>query len=178
VLTWEAFSAYFEKMRATGVIENMKDFYWDIRPKPEFGTVEVRVMDTPLTVEQAAVIAAYIQALSHWLLLERPFAPDEDDYLVYTFNRFQACRFGLAGEYADPANGGARVMLAEHILQTAQVLAPHAQALASEAALDHVRQAARARDTDARWIRSTWDETRSLHEVVRCGCERWGRMTG
>ena len=178
VLTWDAFSAYFEKMRATGVIENMKDFYWDIRPKPEFGTVEVRVMDTPLTVEQAAVIAAYIQALSHWLLLERPFAPDEDDYLVYTFNRFQACRFGLAGEYADPANGGARVMLAEHILQTAQVLAPHAQALASEAALDHVRQAARARDTDARWIRSTWDETRSLHEVVRCGCERWGRMTG
>ena len=57
VLTWDAFVAYFEKMRATGVIESMKDFYWDIRPKPEFGTIEVRVMDTPLTVERAAAEA-------------------------------------------------------------------------------------------------------------------------
>lgn len=46
VLTWDAFIAYFDKMHATGVIESMKDFYWDIRPKPEFGTIEVRVMDT------------------------------------------------------------------------------------------------------------------------------------
>ncbi|MBE3034788.1 MAG: glutamate--cysteine ligase, partial [Actinobacteria bacterium] len=60
VLTWDAFIAYFDKMHATGVIESMKDFYWDIRPKPEFGTIEVRVMDTPLTVERAAAIAAYI----------------------------------------------------------------------------------------------------------------------
>ena len=176
MLTWDAFAAYFEKMRATGVIESMKDFYWDIRPKPEFGTVEVRVMDTPLTVEQAAAIAAYIQTLGRWLLLERPFAPAEDDYLVYTFNRFQACRFGLAGEYADPASGQ-RVTLAEHVLQTTQMLAPHAQALACEGALDAVRQAALTQDTDAQWLRTMQDQTRNLHEVVRCGCERWGQAT-
>jgi carboxylate-amine ligase len=178
VLTWDGFRAYFEKMRATGVVESMKDFYWDIRPKPEFGTVEVRVMDTPLTIEQAAAIAAYIQALGRWLLLERPFVPAEDDYLVYTFNRFQACRFGLAGEYVDPANGGARVMLAEHILQTIPILAPHAQALTCEDALDRVRQAALARDTDAHWIRSTQNQTRNLHEAVRCGCARWAQAAG
>ncbi|MDR2990640.1 MAG: glutamate--cysteine ligase, partial [Burkholderiaceae bacterium] len=174
VLTWDAFAAYFEKMRATGVIESMKDFYWDIRPKPEFGTVEVRVMDTPLTVERAAAIAAYIQTLGRWLLHERPFAPAEDDYLVYTFNRFQACRFGLAGEYADPASGQ-RVTLAEHILQTAETLAPHAQALSCADALDRVRQAVQTQDTDAQWIRTTQDQTRNLHEAVRCGCARWAQ---
>ena len=153
VLTWDAFIAYFDKMHATGVIESMKDFYWDIRPKPEFGTIEVRVMDTPLTVERAAAIAAYIQALGRWLLLDRPFMPVEDDYLVYTFNRFQACRFGLAGEYVDPATGN-RGALADHILETSKVLSAHAEALSSEGALDMVREVVEACDADAEWILS------------------------
>ena len=67
-LTWQEFGVYFDKMRRTGVVESMKDFYWDIRPKPEFGTIEVRVMDTPLTVERAAAIAAYLQCVARWLV--------------------------------------------------------------------------------------------------------------
>jgi carboxylate-amine ligase len=163
-------------MRATGVIESMKDFYWDIRPKPEFGTIEVRVMDTPLTVERAAAIAAYIQALGRWLLLDRPFMPVEDDYLVYTFNRFQACRFGLAGEYVDPATGN-RGALADHILETSKALAPHAEALSSEGALDLVREVVEGRESDAEWIRAAQNKTRNLHETVRRGCGRWAETT-
>ena len=45
---WPAFERFFGKLRSLGVVESMKDFYWDIRPKPEFGTIEVRVFDTPL----------------------------------------------------------------------------------------------------------------------------------
>jgi carboxylate-amine ligase len=173
VLTWDAFRAYFDKMRATGVIESMKDFYWDIRPKPEFGTIEVRVMDTPLTIERAAAIAAYIQALGRYLLLERPFMPEEDDYLVYTFNRFQACRFGLrAAEYVHPESG-VRQPLAEHIQQTLAAIAPHAEALGSTAALQTIDELARERRDDAAWVRQINDESRSLHEAVRRACERW-----
>jgi hypothetical protein len=47
-LTWDDFTTYFNKMTRTGVVKSMKDFYWDIRPKPEFGTIEIRVFDTPL----------------------------------------------------------------------------------------------------------------------------------
>jgi len=67
VTTWQDFETYFDKMRRTGVVKSMKDFYWDIRPKPEFGTIEVRVLDTPLTVEKAAALAAYIQCLARWI---------------------------------------------------------------------------------------------------------------
>ncbi|MFA7291001.1 MAG: YbdK family carboxylate-amine ligase, partial [Rhodocyclaceae bacterium] len=74
VLHWEEFSAYYRKMVATGVVKSMKDFYWDIRPKPEYGTIELRVMDTPRTVERAAQIAAYAQALARYLLEENPFS--------------------------------------------------------------------------------------------------------
>jgi carboxylate-amine ligase len=39
---WPAFERFFNKLKSLGVVESMKDFYWDIRPKPEYRTVEVR----------------------------------------------------------------------------------------------------------------------------------------
>ncbi|SOY90224.1 YbdK family carboxylate-amine ligase [Cupriavidus taiwanensis] len=172
LLTWDAFTAYFEKMRNTGVIESMKDFYWDIRPKPEFGTIEVRVMDTPLTVQRACDIAAYIQMLARYLLLSRPFMPQEDDYLVYTFNRFQACRFGLEGEYVHP-NELTRMPIADHILSICDALVPHAEALGSLPALANIRALAERRDGDAHWLRQVDAEARSQRETVRKACDQW-----
>ncbi|HYN63118.1 MAG TPA: YbdK family carboxylate-amine ligase, partial [Candidatus Limnocylindrales bacterium] len=63
-LSWKEFGNYFERMTRTGVVRSMKDFYWDIRPKPEYGTIEIRVFDTPLTVERAAALAGYVQSLA------------------------------------------------------------------------------------------------------------------
>lgn len=101
--SWSEFeSGYFARMEHTGIVKSMKDFYWDIRPKPEFGTIELRVCDTPLTVERAAALAGYLQALCRWLLERSEPAPNEDDYLVYNYNRFQACRFGLDGTVVHP----------------------------------------------------------------------------
>ena len=51
---WEEFNAYYDRMHGLGIVQSMKDFYWDMRPKPEYGTVEIRVCDTPLTVDRAA----------------------------------------------------------------------------------------------------------------------------
>jgi carboxylate-amine ligase len=102
-LSWSEFeNGYFARMEHTGIVKSMKDFYWDIRPKPEFGTIELRVCDTPLTVERAAALAGYLQALCRWLLERSEPPPAEDDYLVYNYNRFQACRFGLDGTVVHP----------------------------------------------------------------------------
>ena len=134
-LHWEDFERYFDKMAATGVIHSMKDFYWDIRPKPEFGTVEVRVFDTPLSIDRAAQLAAYVQALGAWFLSEQPFVPSEDDYLVYTYNRFQACRFGLDGTYVDPVSSEPH-SLREHIALTLQKISSYAPTNARSALQD------------------------------------------
>ena len=69
---WEDFEHYFETMRGYGIVESMKDFYWDIRPKPEYGTVEIRVCDTPLAVapfvglklRQAGLVALALTPMS------------------------------------------------------------------------------------------------------------------
>ncbi|EKS69197.1 MULTISPECIES: YbdK family carboxylate-amine ligase [Caballeronia] len=173
VLTWDGFEEYFSKMVNTGVVNSMKDFYWDIRPKPGFGTIEVRVMDTPLSVDRAAAIACYIQTLSRYLLLDKPLTPREDDYLVYTFNRFEACRFGLEGTCIHPQTGE-RQTIGEDILATLDVLAPHAEALGSQAALAEVADIARGVN-DATWLRGVVDKEKSLHEAVRQQCLQWRR---
>lgn len=172
VTSWEEFGAYFDKMTQTGVVKTMKDFYWDIRPKPEFGTIEIRVCDTPLTVEHAADLAAYLQALCRYLMIERPIQPVEDDYLVYTFNRFQACRFGTAGVLVDPKSREHRP-IDEDILVTLARIEAHAIDLGADAACRRLRRRIMDRESDAQWCRRTYAEYGSLPELMRAQADRW-----
>ena len=108
VRSWVEFNRYYDRMVDLGIVKSMKDFYWDIRPKPEYGTVEIRVCDTPLTVDRAAQVAAFAQALARWLWEERPIDVGADIYLTHSYNRFQACRHGFSGTLIDAATGRAR----------------------------------------------------------------------
>ena len=171
-LTWAEFQDYFGKMTRTGVVQSMKDFYWDIRPKPEYGTIEVRVMDTPLTIGRAAQLAALIQTLARWLMIEKPFRPAEDDYLVYAFNRFQACRFGLEGVWVDPASGEQR-SLGDETARLITRIGHHAVELGTDEALAALANDARARRNDAGWLRERHATDPLLPELVRQQCLRW-----
>jgi carboxylate-amine ligase len=51
-----------QELFATELASSLKDIYWDVRPKPEFGTVEIRVFDTPLSVSKAVAMAAFARA--------------------------------------------------------------------------------------------------------------------
>ncbi|HEY0201922.1 MAG TPA: YbdK family carboxylate-amine ligase [Burkholderiaceae bacterium] len=171
-LRWDEFEDYFDKMTRTGVVKSMKDFYWDIRPKPEYGTVEIRVFDTPLTVERAAALAGYVQSLAAWFLADDPFMPEEDDYLVYTYNRFQACRFGLDAVYVEPGSGE-HLPLREHILHTMERIERHAQGHAATDALALLRESVDTNRNDARWLRERQRHEQLLGEVVRQAAERF-----
>ncbi len=176
VQNWDDFEVFYAKMTRTGVVKGMKDFYWDIRPKPEFGTIEVRVMDTPLTVEKAAALAGYIQCLARWLRVERPFELHEDDYLPYAFNRFQACRFGLDATFVDPTSGEHRV-LRDDILASFDKLEVHAMELRAEDAIKLLRAEVLGAGNDAAWIRGTQQRENLLAETVRQQARRWsGQM--
>jgi len=166
VLTWGEFENYYDKMTGTGVVKSMKDFYWDIRPKPEFGTIEIRVFDTPLTIERAAALSGFVQSLAAWFLDTQPFTPHEDDYLVYTYNRFQACRFGLDAVYVDPGTGRHQP-LAEHLLHTMDQIAEHAARQGAAPALHLLRTDVEKGQNDARWLRERQREEQLLAETSR-----------
>ena len=172
VLTWDDFTAYFNKMTRTGVVKSMKDFYWDIRPKPEFGTIEIRVFDTPLTVTKAAALSGFVQALAAWFMHDQPFMPQEDDYLVYTYNRFQACRFGLDAVYVDPATGK-HMPLRDHIELTFRQIEVHAQRLEAASFINMLQTGVARGQNDARWLREKQAEESLLAEVVRQAAERF-----
>lgn len=172
VTNWQDFERFFDKMTATGVVSGMKDFYWDIWPKPEFGTIEVRVCDTPLTVEHAADIACYIQALARMLSIDRGYRPEEDDYLVYNFNRFQACRFGLDGTFVDPKTRQHR-SIREDILITLDSVQPHADALEATAACGHIEERVREGRSDAQWCRDSLAGLGCFHELAKAQSALW-----
>ncbi len=63
VRSWAQFQAYFADLAGHGIVGSIKDFYWDVRPKPEYGTIELRVLDTPLRPAYAAALASYAREL-------------------------------------------------------------------------------------------------------------------
>ena len=172
ILSWQEFNeVFFAKMERTKIIKSMKDFYWDLRPKPEYGTIELRVCDTPLTVERAAALAGYLQALCRHLLARGEDAPVEDDYLVYNYNRFQACRFGLDGTVTLPKSYD-NVPLRDDILATLEKMVPHAEALGSMDALQHLAQAARE-GSDASLLRRYYERDGSVEAMVNAAIGRF-----
>ena len=172
VAGWAEFNRYFDEMQGYGIVESMKDFYWDIRPKPEFGTVEIRICDTPLTVETAAQIAAYAQTLAADLLLNRVSGPLEPESRVYGYNRFQACRFGFEGVIVDPARNR-HVRIRDDVMDSLERLAPAAAELGTAVPLLALAGAVAREANDARWLRERYMEIKSLTDVVRMQAERW-----
>jgi len=171
---WAAFLEYFDTMRGYGIVEGMKDFYWDIRPKPEYGTIEIRVCDTPLTVRRAALLAGYAQALAAWLLEERAREPSLGVYQVNAFNRFEACRFGYAGTIVDPY-ARRRKRIGEDILDTVAAIMPQAARLGCTEAVRELADNVRKDVSDARWLRERLAAAGSLADVVRESAALWAR---
>jgi carboxylate-amine ligase len=172
VASWDEFNRYFDEMAGYGIVASMKDFYWDIRPKPEYGTMEIRIGDTPLTVAGAAELAAYAQTLAADLLRERRTDPIAPHYLVYGYNRFQACRFGFEAMLADPG-AHTHIRLREDLMATLMRLQRLGDELGTTDALRALGDRADRESNDSRWLRERFAETRNLSDVVRLQAERW-----
>jgi carboxylate-amine ligase len=111
--------------------------WWDVRPQPRFGTVEVRIMDAQTTLADTAAIAALVQCIVRAEVegevhLERSM-PQE----VLEENRFLAARVGMDTELIEPELGR-RVPARELLADLVAVCRPHAEALGCAAELDAV----------------------------------------
>ncbi|CEK10102.1 YbdK family carboxylate-amine ligase [Legionella hackeliae] len=172
LLNWTEFSEYYYKMRKLGIIVSMKDFYWDIRPKPEYGTVEVRVCDTPLTIHKAVDLAAYIQALALYLLEERPLTINKDLYYLYTHNRFQASRYGFEGLVINPSTLK-QISIAEDILATIKTLEAYTASLNNQLYMERLAVDVANKRNDTLLLRQLFKEIGRLPKVVGAQCEIW-----
>ena len=60
---WAAFEAFYDKMIASRSITSMKDLWWDVRPSPSFGTLEIRICDGPQTLGEILALVSLLQVL-------------------------------------------------------------------------------------------------------------------
>lgn len=166
---WYQFEAYYMRMRSLGLVESLKDLYWDIRPKPELGTVEIRVCDTPLTIEKACQLAAFAQALA--ISVQRRPEPHAGLWLAYDSNRFQASRFGLQAQYV--TDKGERIRLIEHLRATFDMVLPVAEELGSTDLVEGLQATTLKMGGDAHWMRARFNKHQSLPGVVGAAADLW-----
>jgi glutamate---cysteine ligase / carboxylate-amine ligase len=133
---WADYDRQISFMVDAGVMADYTYLWYDVRPHPKFGTVEIRVCDSQTRVEHTLALAALIQAMVHELAAG--FAAGVElpdlDWQILDENKWLAARHGLAGELVDLPSGdkvGARE-LARRLLDR---LREHAEQLGSDADL-------------------------------------------
>ncbi len=157
------------QLEKTGCIADYTHIWWDIRPHPKWGTIEVRVMDAVTRVEDAVAIAAYIQSLvKHYS--DRFDAGQElpsFHRMLVTENKWLAGRYGLEAPVMDLVTGRRnRVPVAQLIRRALREIEPHARELGSDRELEHVRELL-AKGNGADRQRRVFNANRDVTEVVR-----------
>jgi carboxylate-amine ligase len=100
---WES---WVERLTAMGVTADDTRIWWDLRPHPRFGTLEVRIPDQPTALERTVTLVALVQALAATALAGPPSEPCDRGF--YAQNRWAAARFGPGAELIHP--DGTRVL--------------------------------------------------------------------
>ncbi len=99
--SWQAYIDEIDLLRRAGIIREPKDLWWDIRPSPALGTVEIRICDLPLRFIEVlgltSIIQAFAAAIVEGIVVPRPVSPQ-----LLSANKWQAARHGLAGGFCDP----------------------------------------------------------------------------
>jgi carboxylate-amine ligase len=118
--------------------------WWDVRPQPRFGTVEVRILDAQITVPETAALAALVQSIAR-LELKDGFASQR---LMATQealdeNRFIAARDGMGAELIDP-DGERRVPAGRMLADLLEACAPHGRELGCTEELEPIAWMAEA----------------------------------
>ena len=97
---WSHFVQLTEQLQRAGIIKSVKDLWWDVRPHPGFGTVEIRVCDIPINIKAILALVALIQALVVKIKKENFYSGTHIQILQS--NKWQAARYGLEGVFVDP----------------------------------------------------------------------------
>ncbi|HEX7301072.1 MAG TPA: carboxylate-amine ligase [Solirubrobacteraceae bacterium] len=136
---WADYQREIEFMVQSGVIEDYTWLWYDVRPHPKFGTVEVRVCDSQTRIEHTLALTALIQAMVRELAEHYEAGGELASYpwQMLDENKWLAARHGLGAELVDlPSSDrvGAKA-LAQRLLDR---LRDHAQDLGSAGDLDGI----------------------------------------
>src|SRR5262249_14631569 len=129
--TWKEFRGFCQVMTDCKTIRSFKDIYWDIRPRPDFGTIEIRICDMPTNLATVFALVAFTRSLvisSLRLLEQKPKANRNDmrRHWIAVENKWLATRYGLSGMYIRTPSGKRR-QLGQEVAELVNRLLPIAR---------------------------------------------------
>lgn len=175
---WKEFCTYCRVMHDCRAIQATKDLHWDIRPRPQLGTLEFRICDMPLTLDRVLALTALIRTLtetSQRLLEQRPKRRQGDrrHYWIAVENKWLATRFGLDAKCIRTP-GGKRRELAEDVARLLEQIVPIAQETGDAKFLASLQSQGK-RETGSDRLRSLYRETGDWQAVIEEMKNRWVR---
>jgi glutamate---cysteine ligase / carboxylate-amine ligase len=136
---WEEFEEFMTTLISARTITSIREVWWDIRPHPNFGTIELRICDGLPTMVEVTAVAALSQCLVEWLdtLLDRGYSLPVPKAWVVRENKWRAARHGIDAEIITDEQGRL-AMLRDVVRQLVEELTPVAARLGCEEELRSV----------------------------------------
>ncbi len=166
-LSWSEYENFVNLLVRLNCIDNPKKIWWDVRPHPQFGTLEFRMFDVATKVEEAVAIAALTQAIVvklhklytkniSWRLYRRALIEE---------NKWRAARYGIEGKFIDfgkEEEVPMRALMPELLDFVDDVV----DELGSRSAVDYVHTILNKGTSAERQLR-VYEQTGDLKDVVR-----------
>ena len=163
---WGQFQRFMRTLIGAGTIRSIREVWWDIRPHPGFGTLELRICDGISSLKELASIVALSQCLVVWLAERYNAGLDMFDHQAWTIreNKWRAARYGLDAEIIRDEDGNV-MSLRRSISDICERLTPTAERLGCSAELKGIDDILE-RGTSSTRQREVYRETGDLSKVV------------
>lgn len=164
---WDTFVRDLEQLRNAGVIESIKDLWWDARPHPGFGTLEIRACDLPVQFGDILGITALIQAFVA-TLAESDMEMASCNHYFLRSNKWQAVRYGLDGTFFDSPGflGGGKMRFQEAVKSLVQKVQPMVERLGTRRYVDMLDRIL-IEGSGADCQRRAYNKSRDFRKVVK-----------
>ena len=136
---WAEFQRLMITLVNARAIESVREIWWDIRPHPDFGTIEVRICDGLPTLDDVIAMTALVQALIVWLgdqYDQGMYLPVQRHWIVRE-NKWRAARWAVDADIIVDEEGRLE-RLSDSILGLVDTLTPTAQRLGSDGELARI----------------------------------------
>ncbi|HEX5760674.1 MAG TPA: carboxylate-amine ligase [Thermoanaerobaculia bacterium] len=160
------YDSYVALLVRTGCIDNGKKIWWDLRPHPFFNTLEYRICDVPLRVEETIALAALMQAVTAKVakLIRQNLGFRLYRRLLINENKWRAARYGISGKLIDFGKQ-TEVDCVQLIYELLEFVDDVADELGSRSELAYIGEMVRG-GTGADRQLAVWQRTNDMRAVV------------
>jgi carboxylate-amine ligase len=170
---WQDYVNLCRAMFRAGSIENLKDSWWDYRPSPKYGTLEIRICDMPATLGEAMAITAFIHGIAMWFSEHQTWLDEMPRPNLWRIreNKWRAMRYGTEAQLVLNNQGDTRP-LREDIENWLERIAPFVQKNNYSKYIGTLRNILERGNSSQRQ-QKVWKATHDLTTVARFNCDEF-----